>query len=172
MIKRGWAVAKQGMIVEGIGQLHQGLAAERDTGAELALSHYLSLLAEAYRLGGQVNAGLHTLAEALAHIETTGERHLEAELYRLKGESLLSLTAKRCKEREAEECFRQALDIARRQQAKSLELRAAMSLSRLRQQQGRHTEAHQILVEVYGWFTEGFETLDLQEAQALLEALQ
>jgi predicted ATPase len=172
MIKRGWAIAKQGMVAEGIRQIHQGLAAERDTGAELALSHYLSLLAEAYRLGGQVNAGLRTLAEALAHIETTGERHLEAELYRLKGECLLSLTAERCKEREAEECFRQALDIARCQQAKSLELRAAMSLSRLGQQQGRHTEAHQMLAEIYGEFTEGFETPDLQDAQALLEALQ
>ena len=172
MIKRGWAVAKQGMVAEGIRQLHQGLAAGRDTGTELSLSYYLSLLAEAYRLGGQVDAGLHTLAEALAHMDNTGERHLEAELHRLKGECLLALTARRCKEREAEECFRQALTIARRQQAKSLELRAAMSLGRLKQQQGRYAEAHQILAEIYGWFTEGFETPDLQEAKALLEALQ
>lgn len=105
-------------------------------------------------------------------MDNTGERRLEAELHRLKGECLLALTAERCKEREAEECFRQALDIARRQQAKSLELRAAMSLGRLRQQQGRYAEAHQILTEIYGWFTEGFETPDLQEAKALLEALQ
>ena len=172
MIKRGWAVARQGAVAEGIRQLHQGLAAERDTGTVLSLSHYLAMLAEAYRLGGQVDAGLHALAEALAHLDNTGERHFEAELHRLKGECLLAQTAKRCKEKEAEECFRQALDIARRQQAKSLELRAAMSLGRLRQQQGRHAEAHQILAEIYGWFTEGFETPDLQEAKALLEALQ
>jgi predicted ATPase len=172
MMMRGWAVAKQGMVAEGIRQLHQGLASERDTGAELSLTYYLSLLAEAYRLGGQGNAGLHTLAEALAHLNNTGERRLEAELHRLKGECLLSVTTERCKERKAEECFRQALDLARRQQARSLELRAAMSLGRLRQQQGRYAEAHQILVEIYAWFTEGFETPDLQEAKALLEALQ
>jgi len=105
-------------------------------------------------------------------MDNTGECRLEAELYRLKGECLLAQTGKRCKEREAEECFRQALDIARRQQAKSLELRVAMSLGRLRQQQGRYVEAYQILAEIYGWFTEGFETPDLQEAKALLAALR
>ena len=105
-------------------------------------------------------------------MDKTGERCYEAELYRLKGECLLAQTGARCKESEAEECFRQALDVARHQQAKSLELRAAMSLSRLWQQQGKRTEAHQILAEIYGWFTEGFETPDLQEAKALLEALQ
>jgi len=171
-IKRGWAVARQGAVAEGIRQLHEGLAAERDTGTELSLPYYFSLLAEAYQLGGQVDVGLHTLAEALAHMDNTGECRLEAELYRLKGECLLAQTGKRCKEREAEECFRQALDIARRQQAKSLELRVAMSLGRLRQQQGRYVEAYQILAEIYGWFTEGFETPDLQEAKALLAALR
>jgi predicted ATPase len=92
-------------------------------------------------------------------------------LYRLKGECLLAQTGKRCKAREAEECFRQALAIARRQQAKSWELRATMSLSRLWQQQGKRQEAHDLLAPVYGWFTEGFDTADLQEAKALLEAL-
>ena len=172
MIKRGWAVARQGAVAEGIKQLHQGLAAERDTGTVLSLSHYLAMLAEAYKLGGQGEAGLHVLADALVHLDNAGERYFEAELHRLKGECLLVQTAKRCKEREAEECFLQALDIARCQQAKSLELRAAMSLGRLRQQQGRHAEAHQILAQIYGWFTEGFETPDLREAKALLEALQ
>jgi predicted ATPase len=105
-------------------------------------------------------------------MDNTDERRLEAELHRLKGEYLLEQTGKWCKGREAEESIHQALDVARCQQAKSLELRAAMSLGRLGQQQGRHTEAHQILAEIYGWFTEGFETPDLQEAQALLEALQ
>jgi class 3 adenylate cyclase/DNA-binding winged helix-turn-helix (wHTH) protein/predicted ATPase len=172
MIRRGWTLVKQGAVAEGIGQLHQGLATLRDAGTELPLSHHLALLADAYRQGGQVDAGLHALAEALAHLDNTGERHYEAELHRLKGECLLAQTAKRCKGREAEECFLQALDVARRQQAKSLELRAAMSLGRLWQQQGRRAEAYQILTGIYGWFTEGFETPDLQEAKALLEALQ
>jgi predicted ATPase len=148
------------------------LATWRDTGTELALPQHLALLADAYRQERQVEEGLHILSEAIAHVDRTGERWPEAELYRLKGEFLLVQTGKRCKEREAEECFRQALDIARRQQAKSLELRATMSLGRLWQQQGRSAEAHQILAEIYGWFTEGFETLDLQEAKALLEALR
>ena len=172
VIRRGWALAMQGAIAEGIGQLHQGLVTWRDTGTELPLSHHLALLAEAYKQGGQVDAGLRVLAEALAHLDKTSERGLEAEIYRLKGECLLAQTGKRCKWREAEECFRQAIDIARRQQAKSLELRAAMSLGRLWQQQGRRAEAHQVLAEIYGWFTEGLDTLDLQEARALLEALQ
>jgi predicted ATPase len=172
MIRRGWALAKQGAVAEGIRQLHQGLAAIRDTGTELALSHHLALLAEAYCQGGQVNAGLNVLAEALVHLDKTLERGLESEIYRLKGDCLRAQTGERSEGREAEEYFRQALDVARRQQAKSLELRAAMSLSRLWQQQGRRTEAYQILVEVYGWFTEGFETPDLREAKALIEALQ
>jgi predicted ATPase len=172
MIRRGWALAKQGAVAEGIGQLSQGLATLRDTGTALPLSYHLALLAEAYTRGGQVDAGLHVLAEALEHVDKTGELGLEAEIYRLKGECLLAQTGKRRKGREAEESFRQALDVARHQQAKSLELRAAMSLGRLWQQQSRRAEAHQILAEIYGWFTEGFETPDLQEAKVLLEALQ
>jgi predicted ATPase len=172
MIKKGWALAKQGAVAEGIRQLHQGLTTIREMGLELPLSLYLALLAEAYRHGGQVDAGLHVLAEALAHLDKTWERGLEAEIYRLKGECLLAQTGKLCKAGEAEECFRQALDVARRQQAKSLELRAAMSLGRLWQRQGRRAEAHQILDKIYGWFTEGFETPDLREAKALLAALQ
>jgi class 3 adenylate cyclase/DNA-binding winged helix-turn-helix (wHTH) protein/tetratricopeptide (TPR) repeat protein len=168
MIKRGWAVAKQGVVAEGIRQLREGLAAGRDI---LSLPRYLGMLAEAYRLGGHVDEGLHALDEALAHMETTGERHFAAELHRLKGECLLTQTATQYKGKDAEECFRQALDIARCQQAKSLELRAAMSLSRLWRQQGRCAEAHQILAGIYGWFTEGFATPDLQEAKALLEVL-
>ena len=140
MIRRGWALAKQGVVAEGIRQLHQGLTAVRVTGTELALSHHLALLAEAYRQGGQVEAALHALAEALAHLDNTGERCYEAELYRFKGECLLAQKGERCKEREAEECFRQALNIARRQQAVSLELRATMSLGHLWQQQGRRAK--------------------------------
>jgi class 3 adenylate cyclase/predicted ATPase len=172
MIRRGWALAEQGRVAEGIEQLHQGLATERETGAELSLPYYLSLLAEAYRRGGQVEAGLQTLAEALAHVDTTGERRLEAELHRLTGEFLLAQTDERRQEREAEECFHQALTIARRQQAKSLELRAAMSLARLWQPQGKRAEAYALLAPIYGWFTEGFDTADLQEAKALLDELR
>ena len=111
-------------------------------------------------------------------VDKTGERWHEAELYRLKGELLLAqedggLQAEDCKEKreKAEECFLQAIDIARKQQAKSLELPAIVRLARLRQQQGKHQEAHDMLSEIYRWFTEGFDTQDLQEAKALLEEL-
>jgi predicted ATPase len=109
------------------------------------------------------------VGEALAIVDKNEERWWEAELYRLKG--VLTLQSKRPPVEEAEECFHKAIAIARRQQAKSLELRAVMSLSRLWQPQGKNTEAHQLLAEIYGWFTEGFDTKDLQEAKALLEEL-
>ena len=131
--------------------------------------YYLAFLAEAYGKVGQAGEGLTLLGEALAAVHKTGERFYEAELYRLKGELLLVRSAEN--RGEAEACFQQALLVARHQQAKLLELRAAMSLSRLWQQQGKRTAAHQLLAPVYGWFTEGFDTPDLQEAKALLEAL-
>jgi predicted ATPase len=109
------------------------------------------------------------LAKALATVHKTGERFYEAELYRLQGELLLAQSM--CQTAEAEACFHQALAVARHQQAKSLELRATMSLSRLWQHQGKRDAAHQRLAEIYGWFTEGFDTADLQEAKVLLEAL-
>jgi len=168
-IMRGWAVAMQGQGAEGLTQLRQGLDAYRATGAELQRPHFLSLLAEVHRSLGQPEAGLTALGEALALVETTGERYYEAELHRLKGELLLQHAAPDVSD--AETCFQQALDIARRQQAKALELRAAMSLSRLWQQQGKRAEARKLLAPIYGWFTEGFDTADLQEAKALLEAL-
>ena len=118
---------------------------------------------------GQAAAGLGVLEEAWVPVHNHGIRDYEAELYRLKGELLLALTAEN--HAEATACFHHALDIARHQQAKSLELRAAMSLSRLWQRQGKRAEARQLLADVYGWFTEGFDTADLQEAKALLEAL-
>jgi predicted ATPase len=127
------------------------------------------LLATASAQVGQHEAGLALLTEALALTNARGERRWEAELYRLKGEVLRARSAEH--DTEAETCFRQALDVARQQQAKSWELRAAMSLSRLWQRQGKCDAARQLLAEVYGWFTEGFDTVDLQEAKALLEAL-
>ena len=168
-IMRGWALAMQGQGAEGLTQLRQGLDAYRATGAEFQRPHFLSMLAEVHSIMGQPEAGLSALSEAMALIEKTGERYYEAELYRLKGELLLQHAAPEVSH--AETCFQQSLDIARRQQAKSLELRAAMSLSRLWQQQGKRQEAHVLLAGVYDWFTEGFDTADLQEAKALLQAV-
>ena len=151
--------------------MRQGLAAWRATGAEIARTYYLALLAEAYGKVEQAEEGVSVLAEALALVDQSGERRWEAELYRLKGEILLMQEGKEQKWSAAEECFHQALDIARQQQAKSLELRAAMSLSRLWQQQDKRAEARQLLAPIYNWFTEGFDTADLQEAKALLAEL-
>jgi predicted ATPase len=153
----------------GIAQMRQGLAAYLATGAELGRPRQLAMLAEAYGRVGQTAEGLAILAEALTTVHKTGERSYEAELYRLKGELLLQQPAGSGDE--AETCFRQALDVARRQQAKSWELRAAMSLSRLWQQQGKQDEAYDLLMPIYGWFAEGFDTADLQEAMVLLEEL-
>jgi predicted ATPase len=149
--------------------MRQGIAAWRATGAELQRPYYLALLAEAHGKAGQADEGLRVLAEALSAVHTTGERQHEAEIYRLKGELLLQQDVP--DEQEAESCFRQAVDVAHQQQAKSFELRAAMSLSRLWQQQGKCAEARQLLEPIYGWFTEGFNTTDLLEARALLEEL-
>jgi len=168
-ILRGWAVTVQGEGAEGIAQMRQGLVAYRATGAEIDRLYFLSLLAEAYEKVGQPEEGLTVLAEALTTVDNTGERYWEAELHRLKGKLLLILKGQKVEE--VEECFRKALDTARRQQAKSLELRAAMSLGRLWQQQGKRDEARQMLAQIYGWFTEGFDTADLKEAKALLEEL-
>src|SRR5262249_55617955 len=114
-------------------------------------------------------AGLTALAEALTRAETTGERWYESEIYRLKGELLLQQNA--ANQAEAETCFQQAITVAQNQQAKSGELRAATSLARLWQQQGKRQEAHDLLASVYNWFTEGFDTADLKDAKALLDAL-
>lgn len=176
-IMRGWSLTAQGQHEEGIAQMHQGLAASRVTGAENQI-HYLVLLAEAYGQSGQIDAGLHVLTEALAAVERGRERWWEAELHRLRGEFLSRQGNARPQTKgtrrqmvEAEQCFQQALVIARRQEAKSLELRAAMSLSRLWQQQGMSQEAYDLLAPVYEWFTEGFDTADLQTAKVLLAKL-
>jgi predicted ATPase len=166
--QRGWALAAQGQGEEGIAQMGQGLAAIRATGA-VGSPHVLAKLAEAYGGIGQAEEGLHRLAEALAAMDKTGERCDEAELCRIKGELLLRQAVPDATQAEA--CLQQALAVAHHQQAKSLELRAAMSLSRLWQQQGKHAEAQQLLAEIYGWFSEGFDTADLQEAKTLLDEL-
>jgi predicted ATPase len=129
----------------------------------------LALLTEAYGKMGQAAAGLRVLAEALATIRTTGERWYEAALHRLQGELLLRQA--RSQAPQAERCFHQAITLARQQQAKSLELQATTSLSRLWQQQGKRAAAYDLLAPVYGWFTEGLDTPLLQEARMLLQAL-
>ena len=174
IIEQGWVQAEAGQVEDGIAQIRQGLAAWQAMGAGMHLTHYLGMLAEAYGKAGQVQQGLSTLAEALAFAEKTDERYYEAEILRLKGELLLMQGHEAEAEasfHQAESCFQHAIEVARRQQAKSWELRAVMSLSRLWQQQGKREEARQLLAEVHGWFSEGFDTPDLREAKALLDAL-
>jgi predicted ATPase len=166
---RGWALAMQGQEAAGLVQLHQGLAAVVATGQELTRPLCLVLLAEAMGQAGQVAAGLCLLAEARTVLEANGRGDLRAEAYRLQGAFLLRQAEPDTAQ--AETCFQQALAIARRQQAKAWELRAAMSLSRLWQQQGKWREAQALLAPLYSWFTEGFDTADLQEARALLAEL-
>jgi predicted ATPase len=205
-IYRGWALSMQEDDHEGTLQIRQGIAALRSTSGITFRTYYLALLAEAYQKTGQIEEGLSVLAEALTLlVDKMGERFYEAELYRLKGELLLtqlrlqgsasnlltspkqvsgkskasqgkvavpSVQSPMAKaQSEAEECFLKAIDIARRQQAKSLELRATMSLARLWKQQGKHHEARTTLSALYNWFTEGFDTADLQEATMLLNEL-
>jgi predicted ATPase len=174
-VLRGWALVEQGQREEGVPEMRQGMDALRAIGSEIERPCFLALLAEVYRKEGQIEDGITALVEALAMVDKTGERFYEAELYRLKGKLTLQQSGVQSLEsrvREAEGCFLKAIEIAQKQQAKSLELRAAMSLARLWQQQGKRTEAHRLLSEVYSWFTEGFDTKDLQEAKALVAELQ
>ncbi|MBI3757393.1 MAG: AAA family ATPase [Deltaproteobacteria bacterium] len=210
-ILQGWAQAEQGQVEEGITQIRQGLATCQAVGAGIFQSYYLALLVEAYRKAGQAEDGLAALAEALAVVDKSGERFYEAELYRIKGELTLAQSKTSLKhvsgksktspdksevtnpqsptpnpQSEAEACFLKAIDIAQKQQAKSLELRATVSLARLWQQQAtqqgsrithhetrtRLDTARTMLSEIYNWFTEGFDTVDLQEAKALLDSLE
>jgi predicted ATPase len=199
-ILRGWALAEQGQGEEGITQIHRGVATWQAMGAEVGRTYFLGLLVEACGKVGQIEEGLRALDEALGLVHKNGERICEAELYRLKGTLTLQSQVPGLKsqetsrvgiahhnvmvavagtvgeahptgEEDAEAYLLKALDIARAQQAKSWELRAAISLARLWQQQGKREEARQMLAEIYGWFTEGFDTVDLQEAKALLESL-
>jgi predicted ATPase len=169
IVLQGSAWAAQGEWVKGLAQIREGLATWRAAGGRALWHWFRVLLAEACGRAGQVEEGLGTLNEALEALQTTEDRLYESEVYRLKGE-LLQQSAEH--QGEAEENLRQALDFARRQQAKSLELRAAMSLARLWQRQGKRAAAHALLAPIYGWFTEGFDTADLQEAKALLDALE
>jgi class 3 adenylate cyclase/predicted ATPase len=167
---QGWALAVQGQKEVGLAQMRHGVAEIQATGAAFRLPYYLALLAEACRDVGEHAEGLKLLADAVTQVQKTREFWTEAELYRLRGELLLSVSAEN--HAEAERCFHGALDVARRQQARGPELRAATSLSRLWKGQGRRTDAHRVLAESYGWFTEGFDTADLRESAALLRELE
>ena len=167
IVIRGWALAAEGQAEEGLAEMGRSLAALRTRGAGLRSSRFLTIFVDVCARAGQLGEGLDAVDEGLRMVKEIGEQRWEAELHRLKGQLLTVQSAKN--QAEAEGCFNQAIAVARRQLAKSLELRAATSLARLWQGQGKIAEAHDLLSPVYGWFTEGFETADLKEAKALLE---
>ena len=166
-IYRGWVTVRNGDVAEGISFLRSGSIAFRATGAEVFMPHYITLLAGACGIAGQVEEAETLLDEALQIVERTGERWFAAELNRHKGQLLLRLGHTEA----AEDLYRKAVRIAAEQGAKLWELRAAASLARLRRDQGRRAEARDLLAPVYGWFTEGFDTPDLKDAKALLDQL-
>jgi len=168
MFARGRALAMQGHLSQGISQLRRGVAAYQDAEFQVSMPYHLAALAEALGKNGEEKEGLHLMTESFAVIEHSGPRYYESELHRIHGELLQRVNRR---DETPEVCFHRALDIARRQQAKSHELRAAMSLCRLWHEQGRRDEAHTLLMPIYDWFTEGFDTPDLQDARALLQAL-
>jgi adenylate cyclase len=175
----GWALAKQGSTEEGLAQIDQGVALYKANVGEHIVPYFLALLAETQSNMGRSQEAAQSLSDALALAEKNGEHFFDAELHRLKGEltlQKLSVVSNQLSatnpQGEAEACFLKAIGIARQQQAKSLELRATVSLARLWQQQSKHREAHQMLFDIYNWFTEGFDTKDLQEAKVLLESLE
>jgi predicted ATPase len=166
-IYRGWVRVKNGDVAEGISLLRGGSAAYRATGAKVWMPNYTGLLARACEIAGRIEEALTLLDDALQIVDRTGERWVEAELYRHKGQLLL----RQGHAEAAEELYRKALSIAREQEAKLWELRAAASLARLRRDQGRRAQARDLLGPVYDWFTEGFDTPDLKQAKALLDEL-
>ncbi len=189
--KIGWVLAESGERETGNMRMHQSIGRSQKIGSRLGLQHWFGLLAEAYGKAGQADDGFNMLAEGFALVEENGGRSHEAELYRIKGELTLQQENQKAKGKgqkskiktepqsphpdaqgEAEASFLKAIDIARQQQAKSWELRATVSLARLWQKQGKSSEARQMLADIYNWFTEGFDTVDLQEAKAWLEELR
>ena len=164
---RGWVTVKNGDVTEGVSLLRNGSAAYRATGSEAWVPQIIALVAGACEIAGQIEEALILLDHASQMIERTGERWFQGELYRNKGQLLLQQGHSEA----AEQLYRKALSIAEEQEAKLWELRAAMSLARLRRDQGRCAEAHDILAPVYTWFTEGFDTPDLEHAKALLDEL-
>jgi predicted ATPase len=167
---QGWVRFEQGEGHAGLEQMHEGMRATAATGNEIARSLFSGVYARVYSQAGQIDEGWSAVQQALDAVEASGRRDYEAELYRLKGELFWRQAEPEMSEAEA--CFRQALALSRQQHAKSLELRAATSLARLWQSQGKRQEAYDLLAPVYDWFTEGFDTADLREAKQVLEALR
>ena len=179
MMFLGWAQVEHGEMEAGLDNLRQGLAEYQATGQKISLSLLLVMFAEAYGKSGQVEKGLEQIERALAFIEETGERFAEAEALRVKGQLLSQRHHQALEDGEGEEinlqieeCFRRAIEVAHEQEAKSWELRAVISLTRLLQAQSREAEVIALLEEITGWFTEGWDTEDMQEAQALLDLLR
>jgi predicted ATPase len=170
-VTRGWTLIEEGKEKEAIEVIRQGLASYRATGTELLRPHFLVLLAEALKKANRIEEGLEALEDSLAQAQANGDQYYLAEIYRLKGELLLLSSIGQHAAAGAERCLNQAIETARKQKAKSLELRAAMSLSRLYQSRKQKKKAREVLAPVYGSFTEGFDTKDLQEAKAMLERL-
>jgi predicted ATPase len=168
-ILHGWAMVQQERHVEGLAQMLEGLAAYGALGQELFRPYFLCLVAEAYIETSRLDDGLGAVTEALAAADRHGDRHYQAEMHRLKGELLLRQDASKIAE--AKSCFQLAIEIARSQNAKSLEQRATTSLAQLLVRQGRRDEARGMLYEIYNWFTEGFDPADLREAKALIDEL-
>jgi predicted ATPase len=164
---RGWAFAIESKSDKGLVELQQGIAALRAQGTGIWLPFRCTMLAEVFDLFGNTKEGLQSLAEAQTLMDQTEERWWEAEIYRLQGTLLWRHSM--APPAEVETWFRRALEVARRQEARSLELRAATSLARLWHHQGKHAEALDLLAPVYNWFTEGLDAPDLKEAKALLE---
>ncbi len=167
MIQQGWALVHLGTVEEGFDQISRGLALQPQTGVPRHL--FRRLLAEVYLVAKRADNGLHAISESLRDLEGGRRPWDHAELYRMKGDLLLLQNASA--HAQAESCFREAIEIAQHQQAKSWELRATMSLARLLAKQGRHEEARRMLADIYGWFTEGFDTADLKDAKSLLDEL-
>jgi class 3 adenylate cyclase/predicted ATPase len=169
LIVQGWVAAHSGDPTAGIARIREGLAQAEATGSHVFDPHHLALLAEALALAGKVDEGLSVLDEGFASSAASGQKGWDAELHRLRGELVQQLP--RPDPARAEASFRTALAITREQGTRGYELRAATSLARLWDEQGRRGEARDLLAPVYGWFTEGFETTDLKEAKALLAEL-
>jgi predicted ATPase len=172
--KLGWVAAHQGRLEEGLVLLHRALELYQATGVRFTLTDLFGTIAEAYGMAGETEKGLEFMSQAFAEVERGGERYFEAELYRIKGELLLrkaEIHDQAALEKEAEACLRQSLAVARRQEAKSFELRTAVRLGRLLKKQNRGSEAKELLESIYGWFTEGFDQPDLKEAKSLIEEL-
>ena len=169
MLKQGCLFALTGKASDAVQMITSGITALRSTGATLWMPLYLSYLARAYAELGQFDDAWRCIGEAMTAVETTKERWCEAEINRMAGE--IALMSPEPDTAKAEAYFERALAVARQQQAKSWELRAAMSLARLWRDQGKVQQARELLAPVYGWFTEGFDTRDLKEAKALLEEL-